>query len=78
MLGDRQDNFALLQIIYTIILHTNFLIYRCKYIFFLSPAEEKLPEDETERLILTHPTLSKRPAEDDESLPKKKSKELCL
>lgn len=36
-------------------------------------AEEPLPEDETERLIHCHPSLSKRPAEDD-PIPKKKKK----
>ncbi|KAK8388559.1 hypothetical protein O3P69_020503 [Scylla paramamosain] len=39
---------------------------------------EKLPEDETERLIQTHHILSKRPAEDDEPFPKKKKKKKKL
>ncbi|KAK8388558.1 hypothetical protein O3P69_020503 [Scylla paramamosain] len=43
-----------------------------------SVPEEKLPEDETERLIQTHHILSKRPAEDDEPFPKKKKKKKKL
>ncbi|KAK4316033.1 hypothetical protein Pmani_012778 [Petrolisthes manimaculis] len=35
---------------------------------------EKLPEDETERLIQQHAELSKRPANDDGTIPKKKKK----
>ncbi|XP_068232962.1 uncharacterized protein pit [Palaemon carinicauda] len=35
---------------------------------------EPMPEDETERLILEHPSLSKRPAGDGEELYKKKKK----
>ncbi|KAG0710417.1 putative ATP-dependent RNA helicase pitchoune [Chionoecetes opilio] len=45
-------------------------------LFFFPP--EKLPDDETERLILTHQALGKRPAEDDEPLPKKKKKKKKL
>ncbi|XP_050716707.1 uncharacterized protein LOC126998749 [Eriocheir sinensis] len=40
--------------------------------------EIKLPEDETERLILTHSVLGKRPAVDDEPLPKKKKRKKKL
>lgn len=40
--------------------------------------EEKLPDDETERLIQTHHVLGKRPAEDDEPFPKKKKKKKKL
>lgn len=40
--------------------------------------EIKLPEDETERLILTHSVLGKRPAMDDEPLPKKKKRKKKL
>uniref|UniRef100_A0A0P4WI66 ATP-dependent RNA helicase n=1 Tax=Scylla olivacea TaxID=85551 RepID=A0A0P4WI66_SCYOL len=43
-----------------------------------SVPEEKLPEDETERLIQTHHVLGKRPAEDDEPFPKKKKKKKKL
>lgn len=45
-----------------------------KYVFLSILVEEKLPEDETQRLIRQHPVLSKQPANDDGPVPKKSKK----